>query len=200
MRRRRVSPNGAPSTRQRGVTILEALVASVLLAVGIMGLAGVQTRSLIETRATNARATAVMLSRDLAERITTTLMAARDWPSGSGATLSETISEFSTLRFGEQRAETAACLSGAVPCTPAQLARSQLVRWRAEVAELLPNGDAATFAASDPERIGVMLAWADQVTQVNRPAVGAPNPLRVAAPQLDCPAGRICHLMWLPVR
>jgi type IV pilus assembly protein PilV len=56
-------------TAQRGITLIESLIALLILALGVLGLAAVQARMLVETRTTNARATAVRLIADLGERI-----------------------------------------------------------------------------------------------------------------------------------
>ena len=54
---------------QRGITLLESLIAMAVLAIGLLGLAGAQIRVLAELRNTVARATAVSLIDDLAHRI-----------------------------------------------------------------------------------------------------------------------------------
>src|SRR6218665_2182419 len=57
------------ASNQRGVSLIEALVALLVLALGIMGMAGIQTRTLVESRTTNARAFAVQLADDLLDRM-----------------------------------------------------------------------------------------------------------------------------------
>ena len=54
---------------QRGLSLIESLVALLVLALGIMGLAGVQARMVTETRISNSRAMAVSLIDDLTKRI-----------------------------------------------------------------------------------------------------------------------------------
>ena len=56
-------------SRQHGMSLIESLVALLVLALGIMGLAGVQARMLAENRTTNSRAIAVSLIEDLANRM-----------------------------------------------------------------------------------------------------------------------------------
>jgi type IV pilus assembly protein PilV len=60
---------------QRGITLVEALVALLVLALGILGLAVVQGRTLVETRTANSRATAIRLISDLSERVRLNYMA-----------------------------------------------------------------------------------------------------------------------------
>lgn len=55
--------------RQQGLTLLESLVAIVVLALGVLGMLGVQMRTLAETQTGVRRAQAVRLIEDLSERI-----------------------------------------------------------------------------------------------------------------------------------
>ena len=62
-------PASRSKKRQSGLSLIESLVALVVLALGVMGLAGVQTRLLVETRTANSRAIAVQLIDDLTNRM-----------------------------------------------------------------------------------------------------------------------------------
>ena len=61
--------NPAPAQRQRGITLIESLVAIVIMALGILGILGVQMRTLADTQTGVRRAQAVRLIEDLSERI-----------------------------------------------------------------------------------------------------------------------------------
>ena len=54
---------------QKGVSMIEALVALFVLTLGVLGMAGIQTRTLVESRTSNARAIAVQMSDDLLDRM-----------------------------------------------------------------------------------------------------------------------------------
>ncbi len=58
-----------PHHRQRGTSLIEALVALLVLALGVMGMAAVQTRALTTARTTNQRAVAIQAAEDLQDRI-----------------------------------------------------------------------------------------------------------------------------------
>lgn len=53
---------------QQGIAMIEALVALLVLAFGVLGLARLQINALTESRHSNARAIAVQLAADLSER------------------------------------------------------------------------------------------------------------------------------------
>ena len=55
--------------RQRGVSIVEALVAFVILSVGLLGIAGLYLESVRSNRTALTRTAAVQLANDLADRI-----------------------------------------------------------------------------------------------------------------------------------
>jgi len=55
--------------RQRGVTLLESLIAIVLAALGAIGMIGIQLRTLADTQNTVRREQAIRLIEDLGERL-----------------------------------------------------------------------------------------------------------------------------------
>ena len=58
-----------PNKSQRGITLLESLIAIVVMALGILGIVGVQMRTLADTQTTVRRAQAIRLIEDLSERM-----------------------------------------------------------------------------------------------------------------------------------
>src|SRR6266850_5464120 len=92
------SPN--PKRRARGFSIVEAMVALVVMSVGMLGIAGLYVSSLKAGRTAILRTKAVNMASDLADRIRanrtarnaydTTLFAPCGGPPGGGATLAET--------------------------------------------------------------------------------------------------------------
>ena len=54
---------------QRGIALIESLVAIVITALGILGILGVQMRTLADTSTTVRRAQAIRLIEDLGERM-----------------------------------------------------------------------------------------------------------------------------------
>jgi type IV pilus assembly protein PilV len=58
-----------PTRRQRGISLIESLIAIVVTALGILGILGVQMRTLSDTSTTVRRAQAIRLIEDLGERM-----------------------------------------------------------------------------------------------------------------------------------
>jgi type IV pilus assembly protein PilV len=169
-----------PGNSVGGATLLEALIAMLVLAIGVSALAWTQARLFGDGRESTGKAMAVLLAQDLGNRILFNRAAAA---SGHYA-----------LQWGEQP-QAVDCDRQA--CSGATLARSDLALWRASVAQALPFGDAQVFSvgASTP-RIGIAIAW----------GLGTPvDPLHQSLVQSDlarhgvnCPVERSCHVAYLP--
>jgi len=111
--------------RQRGVSIVEALVAFLVLSIGMLGIAGLYLESVRSNRSALNRTVAVQLANDMADRI----RANRSGESGYQATL------------GTPPATPAAtddCSTN--NCTPAKVAAFDLSNWYNRVLAALPKG------------------------------------------------------------
>ncbi len=71
--------------RQRGITLVEVLVTMVILAIGLLGLAGLQARLQILQGEAYQRAQALMLLKDMAGRIANNRNDADSYVTGAGA-------------------------------------------------------------------------------------------------------------------
>lgn len=60
---------GNSSGRHQGFTLIEILIAVIVLAIGLLGVAGLQTVSIQQTAASDSRSVAVMHAQTMAERI-----------------------------------------------------------------------------------------------------------------------------------
>ena len=190
------------ATSQRGVSLIEALVALLVLALGIMGMAGIQTRTLVESRTTNSRAIAVQMVSDLLDRMQANV-GVRVPPPGPPA-----VNPY-IVNWGDPVAGADCFTAG---CNAANLASFDLNQWKTTLARLLPAGDARVFQSpSDPTQFGVLIGWA--ATQAkNEGAAGAAEQAQYTAAisvrdgagnagtgvaDIACPAGLICHLVYI---
>lgn len=123
-----------PRSRARGFSIVEAMVALVVMSVGMLGIAGLYVSSLKAGRTAILRTQAVNLASDIADRIRSNRTAQQAYDTavvapctvpGGGATLALT--------------------------TARNLAATDTCQWRTAVQALLPAGNAAiVFVAGIP--------------------------------------------------
>lgn len=188
--------------RQRGITLLESLVAIVVAALGILGVLGVQMRTLTDTQTTVRRAQAIRLVEDLGERLKVN-------PNALG-NLDAYVSGWGSLPTAGSD-----CATG--PCAYAALAAYDLRQWKLTVQRILPAGDASLFVApgesdaANRRQLGVMIRWrenerensgsykndidATQIRQANGTFVTAGG----GTANSTCTADYSCHLQYIPV-
>lgn len=187
--------------RQRGIALIESLVAMVVVALGILGVIGVQMRTLTDTSTSVRRAQAIRLIEDLGERMKTS-------PNAPG-NLAAYVSAFSDVP------SVGSCASG---CDAAQLAAYDLAVWKTTIASALPLGRASIFvpaaesalAAGQGRQLGVMVAWRENegvglnTADIDATKVRAADGTLLVGGGTDqltnaCPTDFTCHLQYLPV-
>jgi len=123
-------------TRQRGMTLIEILVAIVVLSIGLLGLAGLQLKGLQVNQGSTYRWQAAMLAEDIADRIRA------DRPNAPAYVLN-----FGTNPTASGNAGTDAALAD----------------WLARV-QALPNGQAQiaeVVTATNTIQIQIQVTWVD---------------------------------------
>lgn len=189
--------------KQNGLTLIEALVALVILALGVLGLAGVQTRLLVESRTTNSRALAIGLIDDLTNRMLLNRDAAIGKPvSPLNATVVPSAYTLAWSANPGAIADPTDCRDNANQCTGAQLAAYDLMAWRRAIAAVFPGGQAIVFnSVNDQRQLGIAIAWPENERQLGSTADDtlAKNPIAVtaAAQGIACPATLICHFVYV---
>jgi type IV pilus assembly protein PilV len=188
---------------QSGITLLESLVAIVVTALGILGILGVQMRTLTDTSTTTRRAQAVRLIEDLSERMKANPNALVE--------LNNYVSNFADTPTAPN------CTAG---CDNAQLVKYQLAAWKKSVSDQLPVGKASVFippaengvAAGQRRQLGIMIAWRENErdsASTYKDSIDATKILNgsgtlVAGGGTDkatnaCPDNSTCHLQYIPV-
>jgi type IV pilus assembly protein PilV len=160
--------------RQRGISIVEALVALVVLSVGMLGIAVMYLESVRANRTALSRTLAVHLVNDMADRIRANRMA-----------LDKYDADFGTAPTAPEKN----CATS--DCTAADLAAYDLRQWYDAVVKTLPLGaDGNTVpevqvkyqkgdTSNDPARYTVSARWKDVgsndflVTTVEFTAIGS---------------------------
>lgn len=139
-----LSPHGFPR-QDLGFSLLEAMVALVVLSVGMLGIAALHGQSLAAGRTAQLRTQAVNLAGDMADRIRVNRL--------GGAAYAGTA----------QNNQCDPQSGGGVDCTPAQMAAHDLFVWQAQLARLLPNGAGrvAYDGSADPPTYTIDVSWTE---------------------------------------
>jgi type IV pilus assembly protein PilV len=138
-----------------GVGLIEALIAMLVLSIGILGVAPVFVHSLRGSRSAILRTQAVNLAADMADRI-------RANPGGCAA--------YDLAGYGAGGPAEHGCASDAAAgsgnnCNSAQLAEDDLARWQSAVESALPAALAGTsaavvqYVAGVPDHYRISVAW-----------------------------------------
>lgn len=128
------------SNREHGFSLLEVLIALLVLSVGLLGIAGLQTVSLRFNHQSYERTQATVLISEIFEKITANPVAASG---GSFDSIPDTATSSSFTGYG-------ACPAS---CTPAQLATFDLFRWKRSIEDprRLAQGRGAITRIPDPD-------------------------------------------------
>ncbi len=144
----------AMRARVQGFTLVETLVALVILAGGMLGIAALYVEGLRAGRTSIYRSAAVMLTADMADRIRA---------NARGASAYAGIGPGSDLR----------CANGGIDCTPVELASDDWFRWRGQLQARLPEGARGEISITDTgtgSEVQIMLSWPEPGQRAEAPA------------------------------
>lgn len=153
---RRVNGGQLSLRRLRGISMVESLVALVVLSVGMLGIAALFVESVRNSRTALLRTQAINLVSDMADRIRANASAgdAYDLAGYGGAPASHDCAPTDAVAGGN--------------CTLEQLAEDDLARWVAAVNAALPSAGGAPpranvehtpAAGGGPEQYVISVAW-----------------------------------------
>ncbi|GAA3951010.1 type IV pilus modification protein PilV [Allohahella marinimesophila] len=127
--------SGFPITgRQSGMTLLEVLIALMVLSVGILGIASLQMVSLQSTTNSNLNTHAMMLTNDLMERIRANRDAILD---NQGRPNLDNYGKAAEVGFPDVGDLVAACYTD-TGCTENEMATNDLIQWSESLKQVLP--------------------------------------------------------------
>jgi len=138
----------------RGVSLVESMVAMLVLSIGMLGIAALYVESLRSGRSALARTQAIMLVTDMADRIRANASVANSYAKAANTA--------GTLL--------AACNGGTGTCTPANMAANDVAIWHRMVDDRaanaasgqhgLPNGRGTiTIAVGPPRIVTIAVQW-----------------------------------------
>jgi type IV pilus assembly protein PilV len=133
---------GYPGTRQLGFSLVEVLIALIIVSVGMLGIAGLYVQSMQAGRTSMFRHQAVTLAGDVADRIRANPSAGAAY-AGAGANSS--------------------CVAGGIDCNDAQMAASDIFDWDRHAKAALPDGDIIVIHddAVNPPRYMISVNWTE---------------------------------------
>jgi len=121
--------------RMTGFSLVELLVAVLIFAIGLVGLAALQLVGIRSNQTAYHRSIATQLAYDMADRM-------RSNPVGVAG------GKYTTVTPGSDKYQ---CENATSTCTPEQLAAYDLKRWNDELAARLPGGKGIVCLDSTPE-------------------------------------------------
>lgn len=148
---------------QSGFTLLEVMVAFVVLSLGLLGLAGLQAASLRNNQTAYYRGIATQQAYDMADRIRANLVGVRAF-------------NYNNIAAGVPADPGCFTLVGG--CSAANMAITDRFQWNTNNAALLPNGAGTVICADGPIGSGctattgnwafdITLAWTERTQGAN---------------------------------
>lgn len=142
--------------RQSGFSLIEALVAFLVLSVGMLGIASLQTVSLKSGHTAALRTVAVMKVDEILESMRSNPAALVSYSAATGDMGTDNGCSQTTV--------------AAVDCTPAEMARDEIFRWKNSLIEALPNNASTTanvvvtppVAPSTMTTVVVTVSWSER--------------------------------------
>ncbi|HEX2140546.1 MAG TPA: type IV pilus modification protein PilV [Woeseiaceae bacterium] len=125
----------------RGFSLIEVLIALIVMSVGMLGIAGLYVHGMQAGRTSLFRHHAVTLAGDVADRIRANPNAGAAY-AGAGANNN--------------------CVAGGIDCSPVQMAAQDILLWQQQADDTLPEGQVAvTFNAGAPSLYTVTVSWSE---------------------------------------
>jgi type IV pilus assembly protein PilV len=134
-----VSPSVKRGRRssQRGTTMIETLVALLVLSIGLLGVAGLQLTSLRSNRSAHLRSQAQVMAYDITDRMRA----------------NRTTALLGTYNIG---------MGGTISATG--IAGDDLVRWKAAIASSMPSGDGSVAINAATGVVLITIQWTDAMS------------------------------------
>lgn len=142
----------APLPPPQGFTLVEVLVALVVLSIGLLGIAALYVESLRAGREALTRSNGVTLAGDMADRIRANRQA--------GAAYRKAATDVGNLDLNCEQGGTSA------NCTPAVMAAYDIAAWENAIKATLPGGNEATGiiavdTSTNPSTYVITVSWVE---------------------------------------
>lgn len=181
--------------KQRGMSLIESIVALVILAIGVMGLLGVQLRTLTDQQQGVQRATAMRLADELFEKVKANPGNAFNMAAPLGAAQWAWMGNYA-LVWGAAPANNPDCTANA--CTGLQRAQFDIRQWRLRLTNALPGSDAQVSVSPDnPRQLIAIIGWPLKESGAD---AGLLTPFAINIPNVATPAAcgttHMCYVAY----
>lgn len=139
----------------RGFTLVEVLIALIIMSVGMLGIASLYVQSMQAGRTSLFRHNAVTLAGDVADRMRANRTAGAVYEDPAGADND--------------------CIAGATNCSAPEMAMQDILIWKQQAQDTLPNGDVTIVFnnAVTPPTYTIQVSW-DEPGQLQNYTVQIP--------------------------
>jgi len=147
--------------KSNGFTLIEVLIAALVLSVGLLGLAGLQAASIKNNLSAYNRSQATQLAYDMADRMRANKNASLDPATGNviaGST-------YLTMDLADAAAQ-ASC-AAVTGCSGAQMAENDLFQWNAALTGTLPSGTGTITVVAATRVFTITVNWDDNASDPN---------------------------------
>ena len=174
MRRPQQRKTERPRTPQRGFSLLEVLVALVIIGVGMLGIAKIQALAYASTGTASERSLAAIEAASLAA----SMRANRGYWTVAPTPLTITVTGTVLASTDGTLIGAYNCISGSgpTPCAKNVLAGYDLQQWVTALNALLPNVTGTiscpTPAAASPIACTIQISWSERYTAINSQSAG----------------------------
>ena len=170
--------------RNRGVSLIEVLVALVIISVGLLGIAKMQALAMASTRGSSTRSLVSIEAASLASA----MHANRKYWNAVSTTTTTFNVNLANGAIGnppptdvQLQGNVVNCAAG--PCTPPQMALYDLVAWSAALNAVTAGSTASVTCTGQPVACTILIQWTENILaaananaqQVTTTAATAPN-------------------------
>ncbi len=136
-------PNSTPARAGHGFSLVEVLIALIIMSVGMLGIAGLYVHSMQAGRTSLFRHQAVNLAGDIADRIRANPTAGAAYTAVDG--------------FNHN------CVNGNVDCTPTEMAENDILIWDTQATDTLPGASVGIVfnSAVTPNTYQIQVTWTE---------------------------------------
>jgi len=141
--------------KDSGFTLIEVLIATLVLAVGLLGLAGLQAASIKNNLSAYNRSQVAQLAYDMADRMRANKNESLNPTTGN------VIAASTYLTMAPADAADQANCATVTGCTAAQMAQNDLFQWNAALTNILPSGTGTITADAATRVFTITINWDD---------------------------------------